>query len=74
MLTAAKVFTIIGIACGWWLVLPIIFGIKTLNWLKAGTKPTAGACVCTLIFVNTLAGIFMLCAKEEDYVKFANEQ
>lgn len=50
---AQKAFIIIG----------MIFGIKTLNRLKAGEKLTTGNKVCVLLFVNTIAGILLLCDK-----------
>lgn len=60
---AQKAFIIIGMIFGFWYILPLIFGIKTLNRLKAGEKLTTGNKVCVLLFVNTIAGILLLCDK-----------
>ncbi len=70
MLKAAKVFVIIGMIFGFWTILPIIFGIMALKTLKSGTK-SVGKGVCTLLFVNTIAGILMLCASDDAYAQNA---
>ncbi len=66
MKTAAKIFIIVGMICGFWTVLPIIFGAIALKKMKAG-KPTVGFSVCVLLFCSTLGGIFLLCSKESEY-------
>lgn len=68
MKTAAKVFIIIGMIVGFWMILPLIFGGIALGKLKkAQTKSElTGIAICVLLFVNVLGGIFMLCIKEED--------
>lgn len=66
MKTAAKVFVIIGMIAGFWCILPLVFGIIVLKKLNAGTL-TTGWKVVTLIFVNVLGGIFLLCTKDTDY-------
>ncbi len=69
MKTAAKVFIIIGMIVGFWMILPLIFGGITLSKMKTATKKddiTTWA-VLTLLFCNLLGGIFLLCTKDEDY-------
>ncbi len=66
MKTAAKIFIIVGMICGFWYVLPLIFGGIALKKMKAG-KPTVGLSVCVLLFCNTLGGIFLLCSKASEY-------
>jgi len=66
MKVAAKVFIIIGMIVGFWMVLPIIFGAITLKKLGNGTLTTGWKVVC-LIFVSLLGGIFLLCSKDTDY-------
>ncbi|MBQ9080352.1 MAG: hypothetical protein IJY27_04685 [Clostridia bacterium] len=60
METAAKVFIIIGMIAGFWYVLPLVFGIIALSKMKKG-QMTTGWKVCTLLFVNLIAGILLLC-------------
>lgn len=67
MKTAAKVFIIIGMICGFWMILPLIFGIIALKQMST-QKPSTGICVCVLLFCNLLGGIFLLCSKEEEYL------
>lgn len=64
MKTAAKIFIIIGMIAGFWYVLPLIFGIIALKKLGNG-QMTTGWKVCTLLFVNVIGGIFLLCMKDE---------
>lgn len=63
MQTAAKVFIIIGMVFGFWYVLPLIFGFIALHKMKNGTM-TTGWKVCTLLFVNTIGGILLLCSHD----------
>ena len=67
MKTAAKVFIIIGMITGFWCILPLIFGGIALKQMKT-QKPSTGMCVCVLLFCNLLAGIFLLCSNESEYV------
>ena len=60
MKTVAKVFIIIGMIFGAISILPLIFGFIALNKLKKN-QMTTGWAVCTLIFVNIVAGILLLC-------------
>ncbi len=71
MKTAAKVFIIIGMVTGFWMVAPLVFGIIALNKMKQG-KPSVGFSVCVLIFCSALGGIFLLCSKEHEYAVPAN--
>ena len=58
-LSMAITFVVVGI-------LGTIFSSKALRQMKT-KKPSVGICVCCLIFVNVLAGIFLLCSSEDDY-------
>ena len=60
MKTVAKIFIIIGMIVGFWSVLPLIFGAIALKKLK-NNEMTTGWAVCTLLFVNVVAGILLLC-------------
>ncbi|MEE1025338.1 MAG: hypothetical protein U0L48_09795 [Acutalibacteraceae bacterium] len=64
MKTAAKVFIIIGMICGFWWVLPLVFGIIVLVKMK-NDQLTTGWKVVTLIFVSLIGGILLLCAKDQ---------
>lgn len=64
MKTAAKVFMIIGMVCGFWCVLPLVFGIIGIKKLNNG-EMTTGWKVVTLIFVSLVGGILLLCMKNE---------
>ncbi|MBQ2391187.1 MAG: hypothetical protein II306_05410 [Clostridia bacterium] len=64
MKTAAKVFIIIGMICGLWWVLPLVFGIIVLVKMK-NDQLTTGWKVVTLIFVSLIGGILLLCAKDQ---------
>ncbi len=69
MKTAAQVFIIISMVCGFWLILPLVFGGIALSQMGKGQKPSTGISVCVLLFCNTIAGILLLCAKDEDFYK-----
>lgn len=68
MKTAAKVCIIMGMVCGFWMILPLVFGILALNKLNTATKKEelVGMGVCALLFCSTLGGIFMLCVSDEE--------
>ena len=79
MKTAAKVCIIIGMVFGFWMILPLVFGILALNKLNTATKKEelVGMGVCALLFCSTLGGIFMLCVTDEDLqsnVRFEQNQ
>ena len=61
----AKIFIIIGMVVGFWSILPLIFGIIALKKLKE-KKMTTGWKICTLIFVNLVAGIILLVMPKEE--------
>lgn len=73
MKTAAKVFIIIGMIIGFWMILPIIFGALSLGKINTATQKSelVGLGICTLIFCSVLGGIFMLCIPEEQLNKGA---
>lgn len=52
--------------CGFWTILPLIFGGVALSQMKT-QKPGVGISVCVLLFCSLLGGIFLLCTKDEDY-------
>ena len=61
---AVKIFTIIGMICGFYWIVPLIIGSKVLKKLKNNELLTTGNKVCLLLFVSALAGILALCSKE----------
>lgn len=69
MKTAAKVFIILGMIFGFYLIFPIIIGAITLKKLKTATKKddvkTWG--IISLIFCNIIGGILILCLKDSDF-------
>ncbi len=67
MKTAAQVFIIIGMVCGFWAILPLIFGGIALSQMSKGQRPSTGMSVCVLLFCNMIGGILLLCAKDEDF-------
>ena len=66
MKVAAKVFIIIGMIVGCWMILPLIFGGIALSKMKT-EKPSTGMCICVLLFCSLLGGIFLLCSDASDY-------
>lgn len=42
MKTAAQVFIIIGMVCGFWVILPLIFGGIALSQMSKGQRPSTG--------------------------------
>ena len=69
MKTAAQVFIIIGMVCGFWVILPLIFGGIALSQMSKGQRPSTGISVCVLLFCNMIGGILLLCAEDEDFYK-----
>lgn len=69
MKTAAQVFIIIGMVCGFWVILPLIFGGIALSQMSKGQRPSTGISVCVLLFCNMIGGILLLCAKDEAFYK-----
>ena len=66
MKVAAKVFIIIGMVIGFWMILPLIFGGIALSQMKT-RKPSIALSVCVLLFCSLLGGIFLLCTSDSDY-------
>lgn len=66
MKTAAKIFIIIGMVVGFWMILPLIFGGIALSQMKT-KKPSLAMSICVLIFCSVLGGVFLLLSKSEDY-------
>jgi len=71
MKTAAKIFLIIGMINLGILIYPIIIGVKAFKKLDTANSveelKTLG--ILSLLFVNLLAGIFILCLKNEDLLE-----
>ena len=70
MKTAAKVFLILGMVVQCFLIYPIILGalaIKKINNAKTA-KELTGWGVVSLLIVNLIGGILMLCMKDKDLV------
>ena len=68
MKTAAKIFIIISMVVGCWLIFPLIVGGIALSRLNKATSKDelVGVAICTLLFCNTIAGILMLCMSDDD--------
>lgn len=64
MKTAIKVFMIIGMVCGFWTILPLIFGFIYLKKINNGETLTTVDKVLMLLFVNLVAGILAFCTDE----------
>ena len=65
MKTAAKVFIIISMIVGALYIYPLVLGFIVLKKLNNGTMTTAWKIV-TLLLVNTIAGILLLCMPAEE--------
>ena len=68
MKTAAKVFNILSMIFGFYLIYPLVLGIianKKLNECK-DIKSIHNWGIVVLLFVNLIAGIIMLVMKEDD--------
>ena len=68
MKQAAKIFTIIGMVCGFWMILPLIFGYLSLKKMEEATckEDLKVMAILNLLFCNMIGGILMLCLKDED--------
>lgn len=66
---ASKIFLIIGCIAQGWLLLPLAWclpiTISVCNKMKRGEPVGTGLKVCALLFVNTIAGILLLCRSDE---------
>lgn len=72
MKTVAKVFIIIGMICGFYMIFPIILGIIALKKLKAAKCKadfSTGWSVVVLLLVNLIAGILLLVMKDADFAE-----
>ena len=72
MKTAAKVFIILGMICGFYMIFPIILGALALKKLKTATCKadfSTGWAVVVLLLVNIIAGILLLCMKDEHFAE-----
>lgn len=70
MKNVAKVFIIIGMVAGWWMIAPLIIGAIALNKLKnAKCKDDLGVAICVVVLIlcSTPAGIMMLCMNDEHF-------
>lgn len=68
MKTAAKVFIILGMIVGCWMIVPLIvggFALSKLNKATSKSDLTVNA-VLVLLFCNLIGGILMLCLSDED--------
>lgn len=63
MKTAAQVFIILSMVCGFWMILPLIFGGIALSQMSKGQRPSTGISVCVLLFCSFVGGILLLCAR-----------
>lgn len=57
MKTAAQVFIIIGMVCGFWVILPLIFGGIALSQMSKGQRPSTGISVCVLLFCSFVGAV-----------------
>ena len=68
--TVVKVFLIISCIAQGWLIIPLAWclpiTISIFNSLKSGKTIGTGLKVCTLLFVNTIAGICLLCMNDNN--------
>lgn len=66
--TVAKVFMVIGTVVMGIAIIPLLWcvpmTISYFNKTKRGEPVSVGFKVCTLLFVNMIAGILMLCDKD----------
>ena len=66
MKKVAKIFIIIGMICGCWLIFPIILGAKNLRRINNNIPISVHNKIMVLLFVNTVAGILLLCDHSDD--------
>ncbi len=69
MSIVVKVFLIIGCIAQGWMILPLAWclpiTISVFNCLQNKKPISTGLKVCTLLFVNLIAGICLLCMNDE---------
>lgn len=70
LVTATKVFMIIGCIANAFFIIPLIWAIPmTISYFNAKNNDKTigtGFKVCTLLFVSQIAGILMLCDSSND--------
>ncbi len=70
MSVVIKVFLIFGCISQGWLLIPLAWcvpiTVNIFNCMKNGTPISTGMKVCTLIFVNLIAGICLLCMDDNE--------
>lgn len=68
--TAAKVFLVLGCIAEGWLLLPLAWclpiTISIFGKINRGEKIGTGLKVCSLLFVNLIGGILLLCRSDEE--------
>lgn len=69
--TVIKVFMVLGCIATCWCLIPLAWTIPMtvsfFNRVRDGRKVDVGFKVCTLLFVNLVAGICLLCRDESPY-------
>jgi len=64
-----KIFMVLGCVAYGWTLIPLIWciplTIKVFKCLNEGTPISTGVKVCSLLFVNLIAGICMLCMNDK---------
>jgi hypothetical protein len=68
MKQAAKIFIWLSIVLGFWVILPVVFGLPALKKLDTSktTAELGSSPILVLLFVNVIAGILMLVMKDAD--------
>ena len=68
MSTVVKVFLIIGCISQGWLIIPLAWCIpitvSVFNSIRDRRPVSTGTAICTLLFVNLIAGICLLCMED----------
>lgn len=60
----AKIFIILGIVLGFWMIVPLVIGLISLGKINKGEDLVLWG-ILSIIFVSPLGGIFMLlCPKK----------
>lgn len=74
MKTAAKVFIIIGMVVGCWMIYPLVVGFFALKKLKTATnkEELKVMSIVALLFCNIIGGILMLLIPDEELAANAN--
>lgn len=67
---ASKIFLILGCIAQGWLLIPLAWclpiTISICGKMKRGESVGTGLKVCSLLFVNIIAGILLLCRSDEN--------